>query len=130
VLCQGSPGATRGAVAVLAETDGLLSFGRERERSRQEKGLDMRKKLATLAIVCATGIGASIAGVAPAGAGALPRAGVHQAWASCVYGKIGGVRKCLRAGEYCARRYERQYLRYGFECTKLDHLGRWHLERT
>ena len=31
--------------------------------------------------------------------------------------RIGGAQKCLQAGEYCARRYERQYERYGFECS-------------
>ncbi len=30
---------------------------------------------------------------------------------------IGGAHKCLGAGEYCAKRYERQYERYGFECS-------------
>jgi hypothetical protein len=30
---------------------------------------------------------------------------------------IGGKHKCLGPGEYCARRYERQYERYGFECS-------------
>jgi hypothetical protein len=31
--------------------------------------------------------------------------------------RIGGAQKCLQAGEYCATRYERQYERYGFECS-------------
>jgi hypothetical protein len=30
---------------------------------------------------------------------------------------IGGRHKCLGVGEYCATRYERQYVRYGFECV-------------
>jgi hypothetical protein len=30
---------------------------------------------------------------------------------------IGGAHKCLRSGEYCARRYEREYERYGYECS-------------
>jgi hypothetical protein len=30
---------------------------------------------------------------------------------------IGGQHKCLGAGEYCARRYERQYERHGFICS-------------
>lgn len=30
---------------------------------------------------------------------------------------IGGKHECLGAGEYCAARYERQYERYGFECS-------------
>lgn len=31
--------------------------------------------------------------------------------------RIGGAQKCLQPGEYCATRYERQYERYGFECS-------------
>jgi hypothetical protein len=31
--------------------------------------------------------------------------------------RIGGASKCLQAGEYCATRYERQYERYGYECS-------------
>jgi hypothetical protein len=34
-----------------------------------------------------------------------------------VLATIGGKHKCLGAGEYCATRYERQYERYGFECS-------------
>jgi hypothetical protein len=30
---------------------------------------------------------------------------------------IGGEQKCLGPGEYCATRYERQYVHYGFECV-------------
>jgi hypothetical protein len=30
---------------------------------------------------------------------------------------INGRTKCLQAGEYCARGAERQYERYGFECS-------------
>lgn len=31
---------------------------------------------------------------------------------------INGEHKCLGGGEYCARRYERQYERYGYECSR------------
>jgi hypothetical protein len=34
-----------------------------------------------------------------------------------VKGIIGGVVKCLRAGEYCSLSYKRQYLKYGFTCS-------------
>jgi hypothetical protein len=53
---------------------------------------------------------------APAAAQASPVAHV-----SCSSGfrsaTIGGSHKCLHGGEYCARRYERQYERYGYECS-------------
>lgn len=52
----------------------------------------------------------------PAAAPASPVAHV-----SCSSGfrsaTIGGSHKCLHGGEYCARRYERQYERYGYECS-------------
>jgi hypothetical protein len=56
-------------------------------------------------------------------ANAPPRATI-----ACVHGIIGGKGKCLQRGEYCARRYERQYERYGFTCSKRDRRGRWHLQ--
>lgn len=33
---------------------------------------------------------------------------------------IGGRHKCLRRGQYCAKRYDRRYHRYGYHC----HTGR------
>lgn len=33
---------------------------------------------------------------------------------------IGGAHKCLRRGQFCAVRYDRQYHRYGYHC----HSGR------
>jgi hypothetical protein len=33
---------------------------------------------------------------------------------------IGGQVKCLRAGEFCAHRYDRQYRRYGYRCIRYD----------
>ncbi len=47
---------------------------------------------------------------------------------ACYPARIGGQHKCLARGEYCARRYERQYEQYGFTCDHLDYRGRWHLE--
>jgi hypothetical protein len=41
---------------------------------------------------------------------------------------IGGEHKCLRRGQYCARRYDRQYHRYGFHCHRRDRNGDYHLE--
>jgi hypothetical protein len=46
--------------------------------------------------------------------------------ASYVKGTIGGVTKCLRRGEYCARSYANQYHRYGFNCVVVS--GAYHLE--
>jgi hypothetical protein len=40
---------------------------------------------------------------------------------------IGGEQKCLRRGQFCARRYRKQYRRYGFRCVKRDVRGNYHL---
>ncbi len=59
---------------------------------------------------------ATAALAAPAVAPASPVAHI-----SCSSGyrsaTIGGNHKCLHGGEYCARRHERQYERYGYECS-------------
>jgi hypothetical protein len=65
---------------------------------------------ATIAIVAA-----AIALGVPASGRAQPTARV--ACSRDVPATIGGVHKCLGAGEYCARRYERQYERYSFVCS-------------
>jgi hypothetical protein len=41
---------------------------------------------------------------------------------------IGGAHKCLRRGQYCARRFDRQYHKYGYHCHKRDRNGDYHLE--
>lgn len=65
---------------------------------------------------CATALLVAAALAVPAGAPASPVAHV-----SCSSGfrsaTVGGSHKCLHGGEYCARRYERQYERYGYECS-------------
>jgi len=40
---------------------------------------------------------------------------------------IGGSHKCLRRGQFCARRHARQYRRYGYRCRKQDNRGNYHL---
>jgi hypothetical protein len=72
-------------------------------RTRLRKATTMG---ATLVLFLALGGGASIA---------EPVARV--ACTHDVSATIGGKHKCLGAGEYCATRYERQYERYGFECS-------------
>ncbi len=41
--------------------------------------------------------------------------------------KIGGKTKCLIAGQYCSRKKRKQYVKYGFSCSKKDKKGRYHL---
>jgi hypothetical protein len=52
-----------------------------------------------------------------AGAASAARPVARVACSRDVPATIGGQRKCLGAGEYCATRYERQYERYGFVCS-------------
>ena len=41
---------------------------------------------------------------------------------------IGGAHKCLRRGQFCARRYDSKYHRYGFHCHRRDSRGNYHLQ--
>jgi hypothetical protein len=73
---------------------------------------------------------ASLAAAAPATAPAQAPATATIA-KSCSSGwkhaVIGGSQKCLRRGQFCAHRYDRQYRRYGYRCTKRDARGNYHL---
>jgi hypothetical protein len=75
---------------------------------------------------------ASLAAVAPATAPAHSSAPITATAAkSCSSGwkhaVIGGAQKCLRRGQFCAHRYDRQYRRYGYRCRKQDARGNYHL---
>jgi hypothetical protein len=67
---------------------------------------------------------AALAGGAPQ-AIASPSRPIAQA--ACKHAVIGGQSKCIARGQYCARRYQRQYLRYGLSCSRVDVNGRYHL---
>jgi hypothetical protein len=69
-------------------------------------------------------VAASVGLVAAAPAAQAPAKTAH---AACSYAKIGGKRKCIARGQYCARRYQRDYRRRGLSCSKLDYRGRYHL---
>jgi hypothetical protein len=84
----------------------------------------MRRKLATaLAVVALAGIG-SVAGAPGAQTGIASAKPCSSGWTHAV---IGGQHKCLRRGQFCARRYDRQYHRYGYHCHKRDYRGKYHL---
>jgi hypothetical protein len=34
------------------------------------------------------------------------------------HARIGGKEKCLRRGQFCAKRYRNSYPRYGFHCRR------------
>jgi hypothetical protein len=81
----------------------------------------VRKSFAALAAAAALTFGGAVA-TAPAAPTVHP-----QAQAACKSARIGGARKCIAAGQFCARRYERDYRRYGYTCSKRDRRGNWHL---
>jgi hypothetical protein len=70
-----------------------------------------------------------LVGVAPAATPAAAPASIARKTCSgsFTHGVIGGVEKCLRRGEFCARAYDRQYRRYGFRCVSPDARGPYHL---
>jgi hypothetical protein len=74
--------------------------------------------IAALALALAVGLApASNASTAP------------QAQIACKKAKIGGARKCIAAGQFCARAHESDYNRYGYTCSKRDKNGRYHLKK-
>lgn len=76
-------------------------------------------------IVVATsllGAAPAVAPASPIAVGVQPETVVAAKACSAGYrhGIIGGAHKCLRAGQFCATRYDRSYHRYSFHC----HTGR------
>lgn len=81
----------------------------------------MRKKVAVAAVSLGLGGLASL----PVVSQARPTSPVASM--ACKHARIGGHSKCIARGQYCARRFERDYERYGYHCTKRDNRGRYHL---
>jgi hypothetical protein len=66
---------------------------------------------------------AAVALGVPATAPAQPTAtAARMCTGSYTTARIGGAIKCLRSGEFCARRYASQYRRYGFICESSGRL--------
>ncbi len=92
----------------------------------------MKRRIAAVAVAASCTIGASISVAATTAGANSARSSITRASSGCVYGRIEGNRKCLRAGEYCIHHQPalREYKRYGFSCSERDPRGNWHLERT
>lgn len=82
------------------------------------------KRIATLIVAAALALGIGFGSASPAISVGSPTVQV-----ACKQAIIGGQRKCIQAGQFCARRYERDYNRYGFTCSKRDANGRYHLKK-
>jgi hypothetical protein len=76
------------------------------------------------ALVAALTLALGIGYTAPVGSAATPSAQI-----SCKYAKIGGKTKCIAAGQFCARANQKDYLKYGYSCSKIDANGRYHLKK-
>jgi hypothetical protein len=86
----------------------------------------MSRKLVALAV--AVGLMGAAPAVAPAVAADVPVAFDAKTCSSGFKHAVIGVQeKCLRRGEFCAHRYDRQYRRYGYRCIKRDARGNYHL---
>ena len=84
-----------------------------------------------LTVALATFVAAFAAGTAAPAAPALqaaPTLAAKTCSSGYKHAVIGGQEKCLRAGEFCAHRYDRQYRRYGYRCTRYyANVGRYRL---
>jgi len=74
-------------------------------------------------IALATFVAAFVAGTATPATPSLhaaPAIAAKTCSAGFKHAVIGGQEKCLRAGEFCAHRYDSQYRRYGYRCIRYD----------
>lgn len=79
------------------------------------------RRLVLLIVIVASASAAVAAPAAPASQqSAAPVSTLKTCGSGYTRGVIGGEVKCLRAGEFCAHRYDRQYRRYGYRCTRYD----------
>jgi hypothetical protein len=91
----------------------------------------MRVRRLLVASAAALGIAAAAPVIAPAASPSIQSPVVTKTCSGGFrHGVIGGAEKCLRAGEFCARRFDRQYRRYGYRCVSTDARGSYHLTRS
>jgi hypothetical protein len=88
----------------------------------------VKRRLALLLVSAAAAFGA--AGANAAQLLAVPHAIAKSCSSGYTHAVIGGVQKCLHAGEFCAHRYDSQYRRYGYRCIRFyANVGRYRLTR-
>jgi hypothetical protein len=63
-------------------------------------------------------LAAVLASIAVAGSVVAPSASAKTCGSGYVHAVIDRQQKCLRAGEFCARRDDSQYRHYGFRCIR------------
>ena len=90
----------------------------------------MKQRLAILLAVLAATFGGATVAPAAEPLGIAPAASAKPCGSGWRHAVIGGRHKCLRVGQFCARRYDRQYHRYGYHCHRFDSgVGRYRLTR-
>jgi hypothetical protein len=87
-----------------------------------------RKLVAALVAAMFVAAAPAAAQVAAAPSAGSALANAHTCGRGYTHAVIGGAHKCLRRGQYCARRYDSQYHRYGYHCHTRDRNGAYHLE--
>ena len=85
--------------------------------ARVRDAAGMKRRLAVLVVALVSSVGAGTAVPVADGAPLVAAKSCHSGWTHAV---IGGAEKCLRAGQFCTRAYDRQYHRYGFHCHRYD----------
>ncbi|MDX6370522.1 MAG: hypothetical protein QOG93_2024 [Gaiellaceae bacterium] len=81
------------------------------------KGTWLRRRLfALLAVGLASFAAATSSPAAPLAQ--APATALKSCSSGFTHAVIGGAEKCLRAGEFCAHRYDSQYRRYGYRCIR------------
>ncbi|HEY7019008.1 MAG TPA: hypothetical protein VH297_11120 [Gaiellaceae bacterium] len=86
-----------------------------------------------IAVLLATAVvaGGGIASTASPASQSRPAAAAKTCSRGYKHAVIGGKQKCLRAGEFCTHRYDRQYRRYGYRCIRYDRkVQRYRLTRS
>jgi hypothetical protein len=80
----------------------------------------MRRRF--VAILAALAVSAAVPAAQPWAAEPLTAPAIAVAAKPCSAGYthavIGGEHKCLRRGQYCAKRYRKQYRKYGYTCAR------------
>jgi hypothetical protein len=95
---------------------------------RRQKGSILRNRLALLLVAGAAAFGAAAVAPASQAAGVTLAAPAKTCSSSYTHAVIGGVQKCLRAGEFCTHAFDSQYRGYGFRCIRYyANVGRYRL---
>lgn len=74
--------------------------------------------------IVAAVVGAALVGAAPAAQASTERPSrtapvafaAHECSNGYTHARIGGEHKCLRRGQFCAKRHRKRYRRYEFRC--------------